>query len=159
MSTTLSSSRTLRAPVDAVWEVLADAGQHHRFDDTGMVGPLVGPAPSAVGDVFRMDMTWRDDEHTERYRSDNHVTVWERPTVLAWATALPDGAPLGWTWTYRLESLGNETSVTLTYDWTGTPDAVARRFGVPIADEHGLARSLELLAAVVEAPERSRPTP
>lgn len=116
-----------------------------------MVGTLVSAAPAAVGDVFRMDMTWRDGPRVERYQSDNHITIWEPPTRISWATALPDGQPLGWTWTYELQHDRDQTIAILIYDWTQTPDDVIRRFGVPLADERSLARSLALLANAVEA--------
>jgi hypothetical protein len=41
--------------------------------------------------------------------------------------------------------------VTLTYDWTGTPEDNLRRFGVPLTDADGLSRSLELLAQACKA--------
>lgn len=139
------AERLVEAPLARVWEMIADPSQHRLFDDSGMVGEPAGGPPHEVGDVFRMNMTYDDGRTLEHYQSDNHVVAYEPGRVLAWATALPDGAPLGWTWTYELTDESPRTRVRLTYDWTGTPEENIRRFGVPLSDEHGLARSLELL--------------
>lgn len=151
MTNTLrASTRTIHASVRYVWDVLSDPRQHHRFDATGMVIAPASSPPAGVGDVFRMNMMWRDGQRVEYYQSDNHVTAWEPFSRIAWATALPGGEPLGWTWNYEIANHGRgQTAVGLTYDWTDTPQANINRFGVPLVSENDLARSLVLLASAL----------
>lgn len=145
MANRACAERVIEAPLARVWEMIADPSQHHLFDDTGMVEKPVGGAPRGLGDVFRMNMTYDNGQTLEHYQSDNHVVAYEPGRVLAWATALPDGAPLGWTWKYELTVESPWTRVRLTYDWRNTPEENIRRFGVPLTNDQGLARSLELL--------------
>lgn len=139
------AERLIEAPLTRVWDMIADPSQHRLFDGTGMVGELAGGTPHEVGDIFRMNMAYDNGHTLEHYQSDNLVVAYEPGRVLGWATALPDGAPLGWTWTYELTDESPRTHVRLTYDWTDTSEESIRRFGVPLTDESGLARSLELL--------------
>ncbi len=148
--TVFSVLRTVQAPRRDVWESVADPAQHHCFDATGMVGSLASAKPRAVGDVFTMNMTYWDGQGHEDYQSDNHVLVFDPETCIAWATALPGGAPLGWTWRYDLEDAPSGTSVRLTYDWTEASSENVARFDVPLADPAALILSLERLARLVE---------
>jgi hypothetical protein len=98
-----------------------------------------------------MNMTYREGDYIEHYQSDNHVCALEPGCTIAWATATHGGAPLGWLWRYDVRPVTEGAAVTLTYDWTSTPPENVRRFGVPLVDAHGLARSLQLLSAVCGA--------
>lgn len=100
-------------------------------------GAPAGGPPREVGDVVRMNMTYDGGPTLKRYQSDNHVVAYEPGRVLAWATALPDGAPLAWIWTYELTDESPRTRVRLSYDWTDTPEENIRRFGVPLTDDSG----------------------
>jgi hypothetical protein len=87
-----------------------------------MVGHPVTPARlTHVGQVFVMNMTYREDGYVEHYQSDNHVRVIEPGHAISWATATHGGPPLGWLWRYDVEPVADGTVVTLTYDWTSTP--------------------------------------
>lgn len=98
-----------------------------------------------------MEMTYRDDNQTEHYRTDNHVTVFDEPRCVEWAVAPRGEAPLGWHWRYELDRRGTaKTFVTLTYDWTGTSKKNMRRFGVPLFTEDELQASLAMLAEAAE---------
>ena len=135
------------ASPDQVFELLTDPARHTEFDATGMVGSSASPAKlTHVGQIFVMNMTYRDDDHIEHYQSDNHVCALEPGRAIAWATATRSGEPLGWLWRYDLEAVAEGTAVTLTYDWTSTPAENVSRFGVPLVDTDGLARSLQLLS-------------
>ena len=59
-------------------------------------------------------------------------------------------APGGWFWRYDLAPNGDGTEVTLTYDWTATPQEFRDRVGsMPIFGEDYLAASLATLEETV----------
>jgi hypothetical protein len=100
-----------------------------------MVGAPATPARlTHVGQVFVMNMTYRDGDHVEHYQSDNHVMVLTPVRAIAWATATRGGAPLGWLWRYDLEAADDGVTILLTYDWTSTAPETIRRFGVSLVD-------------------------
>ncbi len=89
--------------MSTVWSLLSDSGQHHRFDDTGMVGQPEPPTRlTHVGQVFRMPMSYDDGLRIERYESDNHIVALAAGRSIAWATATKGGPALGWVWRYDL---------------------------------------------------------
>ena len=152
MTTIFQATVTVPALPQRVFEALADPARHSEFDATGMVGPPASPAKlTRVGQIFVMNMTYREGEHIEHYQSDNHVIAFEPPCTVAWATAAHGGGPLGWLWRYDLEPSAHGTAVTLTYDWTDTAPENIRRFGVPLTNTDGLTRSLELLSQACKA--------
>ncbi len=152
MTSAVQAMVVVPAAPGRVFDLLTDPARHREFDATGMVGaPVTGAKLTHVGQVFVMNMTYRAGEHIEDYQSDNHVTVLAPGRAIAWATATRGGAPLGWLWRYDLAVERDGTAVTLTYDWTNTPPANIRRFGVPLVDADGLARSLQLLSAACQA--------
>jgi uncharacterized protein YndB with AHSA1/START domain len=152
MATRFQATVTVAASPQRVFDVLTDPARHSEFDATGMVGPPASAARlTRVGQVFVMHMTYRDGDRVEHYQSDNHLVAFESPRAVAWATAAHDGEPLGWLWRYDVEPVADGAIVTLTYDWTGTPPENIRRFGVPLTDGDGLARSLQLLSGACRA--------
>lgn len=145
-----ASSCVVTAPVDAVWSLLSDPREHHRFDDTGMVGqPEQGTSLTEVGQVFTMNMTYDNGSTVESYQSDNYITDLAPGRSIAWATATKGGSQLGWVWRYDLLEVPGGTQVTLTYDWSSASPENRARFGVPLTDQGGLTRSLDLLAAAL----------
>jgi len=154
MTTRRSARREIDAPVADVFALVTSPGEHHRFDASAMVGEAVTPGRlTRVGDIFTMEMSYRDGAEVERYRTDNHVTVLDERRCVEWAVA-PHGKPLlGWRWRYELAPVGPaRTRVTLIYDWAGTPKENLRRFGVPLLTEAQLAISLSMLATAAERP-------
>lgn len=143
-----SASRSIPVPVGRIFGLLAEPSCHHLFDASRMVGAPDAPVRLiGVGQVFTMNMTYQSEESVEHYQSDNHVTAFEEPRLLEWATATRGGPLLGWRWRYELETRGESTRVSLTYDWSATTPENADRFGVPLVDEAGLGASLELLVS------------
>jgi hypothetical protein len=73
------------------------------------------------------------------------VTAFEQDRTIVWSPGRLDDAgnhqPGGWTWRYDLAPNGTGTDVTLTYDWSGTPqqfrDSVRRMppFGVQFIED------------------------
>jgi uncharacterized protein YndB with AHSA1/START domain len=152
MTTRFQVTVTVTASPQRVFELLTDPARHSEFDATGMVGPPASPARlTRAGQVFVMNMTYRDGDHIEHYQSDNHVIAFEPPRAVAWATAAHDGDPLGWLWRYDVEPVADGAAVTLTYDWADAPAENIRRFGVPLTDTEGLAGSLRLLSGACKA--------
>lgn len=163
MQDSFAASRVIAAPCATVWAMLTDPDQHRLFDDTGMVGqPVSEERLTGVGQVFTMKMTYTAGGRVEHYQSDNHVTIYQPHQAIAWMTATPGGPTLGWTWRYDVhrhgqrrwengdDSENEETEVRVTYDWAHTPAEHVVKFGVPLTDEDGLARSLAALARAVE---------
>jgi uncharacterized protein YqeY/uncharacterized protein YndB with AHSA1/START domain len=147
MSRVFTATMTVAASPDQVFELLTDPARHSEFDATGMVGhPASLARLTHVGQVFVMNMTYREGDEIEHYQSDNHVCALEPGRAIAWATATHGGAPLGWFWRYDVTPVAEGAAVTLTYDWTSTPPENIGRFGVPLADADGLGRSLKLLS-------------
>lgn len=118
-----------------------------------MVGKPEKPAPlTEVGQLFRMNMTYNSGATVEFYQSDNYVIHFALGRSLAWATATKDGPHLGWMWRYDVLEVLDGTQVTLTYDWTSASAENRARFGVPLTDQAGLKRSLDLLRGALAAP-------
>ena len=152
MTTRFQATVTVSTSPQRVFDVLTNPARHSEFDATGMVGAPASLAKlTRVGQVFVMNMTYREGGHVEHYQSDNHVIVFEPPRAVAWATATDGGGPLGWQWRYDVEPAVDGAAVTLTYDWTDAPPENIRRFGVPLTDSDGLTRSLELLSRACKA--------
>jgi uncharacterized protein YndB with AHSA1/START domain len=152
MTTRFQATVTVPASPQRVFELLTDPARHSEFDATGMVGRPAYPARlTRVGQVFVMNMTYRDGFHIEHYQSDNLVIALEPPRAVAWTTATHDGDPLGWLWRYDVEPVDDGAAVTLTYDWADALPENIRRFGVPLTDAEGLAASLRLLSEACKA--------
>ena len=152
MAENVSASLTVAAPVDRVFEVLADPTTHAAIDGTGWVREPVDRAPlTEVGQIFRMAMYHgsREDGH---YQVVNRVEVLDAPRAIGWLTGQEkDDGEIelgGWLWRYDLTAVGPaETEITLSYDWSGVPQHIRDR-GIPFppfGPEH-LPNSLRHLA-------------
>lgn len=147
MQSSYTASTVIDAPMDRIFQMLAEPAEHYRFDASGMVGVPETPGwLDTLGQIFVMNMTYRGGDRIEHYQSDNQVTALDEPRLIEWATATHGGSPLGWRWRYELEPIGDATKVTLIYDWSAAPQENIDQFGVPLIDEAGLGSSLELLA-------------
>jgi uncharacterized protein YndB with AHSA1/START domain len=136
-------SRTIDAPPERTFALIADPDRHPDLDTSGMVrASRTHLAIEELGDVFTMDM---HNEVLGDYTIDNHVVVYEPDVALGWAPGPVGEAPMGHTWTYRLAPEGDSTVVTLTYDWSAVTDETLLTY-LPIVDVDGLAASLDLLA-------------
>jgi hypothetical protein len=159
----MSTSITINAPVQAVFDLLADPSTHGAIDGTGWVRQsLDGKRLTAVGQIFRMAM-YHDNHPDKNYQMANRVEVFDPPRAIAW---LPGQGPEergnlignpelefgGWVWRYDLSSIGpSQTEVTLTYDWSAVPQQARDDIGgfPPFGAEH-LDNSLKHLAQLAE---------
>jgi hypothetical protein len=159
----MQATTTVSAPVEAVFDVLADPSTHEAIDGTGWVRePLDGGKHlTETGQIFRMAM--HHDNHPEKYyEMSNRVEVLDRPRAIAWQPGqgpddrgnLMPGDQVefgGWIWRYDLEPTGpGTTAVTLTYDWSGVADD-QKGIQFPPFDPSHLDNSLKHLAELAEA--------
>ena len=154
-------TRTIAAPPEAVFALLADPARHHETEPTDWVrGPLEeDPAPlTEVGQVFGIEMFHVNTPG--RYDMHNRVIAFEQDRTIAWEPGQygPDGelGTGGWTWRYDLAPAGGAdggpaTEVTLTYDWSAVPDPLQKEFGLPPFPPSFLEESLAALERAVTA--------
>ncbi|MGH3502019.1 MAG: antibiotic biosynthesis monooxygenase [Nocardioidaceae bacterium] len=140
-------TRTVDAPPERVFALLADPDRHRDLDETGMIQHSHHPgALTELGEVFVMDM---HSELMSDYRVDNHVVVYEPNAAIGWAPAAPGQRPAGHTFVYRLTPDGPQrTLVTQTYDWSAFTDEDAQPY-LPVVNRDQLAASLDRLAAAL----------
>jgi uncharacterized protein YndB with AHSA1/START domain len=150
---TLSVTRTINAPAEAIFTVLADPAKHAAIDGTGWVRePLDSEHLTEAGQVFRMAM-YNDNAPGGHYRMANRVQMFDRPRAISWEPGMDtgDGIPqiIGHIWRYDLAPAGpSGTEVTLSYDWSAVPDSLRQRLSFsfpPFAADH-LTNSLAHLA-------------
>ncbi len=150
----VSATTVIDAPVDVVFDMLADPAAHAAIDGTGRVRrPVDTGLLAATGQVFRMAM-YHEDHPDGDYQTANRVRVFERPTALAWETGYDAGdGDLrfgGWVWRYDLAPASpSRTDVTLSYDWSAVPCFVREYLHFPPFQPHHLDESLARLAELV----------
>ncbi|OBI82359.1 SRPBCC domain-containing protein [Mycobacterium sp. E740] len=158
----IAATTTVNAPIETVFDVLADPSTHQAIDGTGWVRePLDREPLTETGQIFRMGM-YHDNHPEKEYEMANRVEVLDPPRAIAWQPGqgpeqrghLMNSSELefgGWIWRYDLESHGaDRTAVTLTYDWSGVP-AHLRDIEFPPFEPQHLDNSLKNLAALAEA--------
>ena len=150
---TMKSTRTVDAPAETVFDVLADPTTHQAIDGTGWVREsLDGKRLTEIGQVFRMAM-YHQNYGGMHYEMANRVEVFEPPHSIGWLPGQgADDANLdfgGWIWRYDLKPVGDDrTEVTLTYDWSAVPSAIREHIGFPPFDRQHLDNSLKHLAGL-----------
>jgi uncharacterized protein YndB with AHSA1/START domain len=148
---TMKATLTIQAPVQTVFEVLADPTTHQAIDGTGWVRESLDGKPlTETGQVFRMAM-YHQNFGGMHYEMANRIEVFEPPRAIAWLPGQgDDDANLdfgGWVWRYDLRSVGlAETEVTLTYDWSAVPAQTREHITFPPFDRQHLDNSLKHLA-------------
>lgn len=137
-------TRTIAATPAEIFAILSDPSRHKDTEPGDWVRDAVDTEPiTGTGQIFAVNM------FLERlggpYVMHNLVTAFEQDGTIAWSPGRLDDAgnhqPGGWTWRYDLAPNGTGTDVTLTYDWSGTPqqfrDSVRRMppFGVQFIED------------------------
>ena len=152
----VSATKVIDAPADAVFAVLADPGSHAAIDGTGWVCEPVDRLPlTAAGQVFRMSMYHPNSSHPNgNYETANRIQVFDPPGTISWETGYDAGDGTlrfgGWAWRYDLRPAGrSSTTVTLTYDWSAVPESIREHIGFPPFPPEHLANSLAHLAKLV----------
>jgi len=153
---TMSIATTINAPIQAVFDVLADPSTHEAIDGTGWVRESLDGKPlTETGQIFRMAM-YHENHPDKHYEMANRVEVFDPPRAVAWLPGQgPDNANLefgGWIWRYDLKPVGAaETEVTLSYDWSKVPPFLREHIGFPPFDAQHLDNSLKHLAELAVA--------
>lgn len=142
-------TRTIAAPPARVFALLADPARHPDTEPGDWVREAIDAAPiTGTGQLFAMKMFL--EQAGGHYVTHNLVTDFERDRTIAWRPGQLDDAgnhaPGGWFWRYDLAPNGEDTDVTLTYDWTDTPQSFADQIGgMPPFSEEYIAQSLATL--------------
>jgi hypothetical protein len=142
-------THTIAAPPSAVFAVLADPARHKDTEPGDWVRDAIDPQPiTGTGQIFVINMFLV--QAGGHYVMHNLVSEFERDRTIAWIPGQLDDAgkhaPGGWWWRYDLAPNGDATDVTLTYDWTDTPQTFADQIGgMPPFGTDFLAESLAAL--------------
>jgi len=112
----VSVERVIPAPPTAIFDLLADAAAHPRFDGSGTVREARGDVPErlSLGSTFGMSM-----RVGLPYRMTNTVTEFEEDRRIAWKagpTGLAGRFLAGRTWRYELEPVDGGTLVRESWD-------------------------------------------
>lgn len=148
--TSISVSRTIDASAADLFDVLSLPERHVELDGSGFVRSVdQGDRITAAGQVFTMNMA---GEHMGGdYKTDNHVTGYDKDHLLAWETAPAGTEPPGWQWVWELVPQGSDrTEVRHSYDWGKvTDEELLKKVSFPLVSEEELEETLGRLAAAV----------
>lgn len=142
-------TRTIAATPEQIFAVLAEPSRHQNTEPGDWVRDAVDTAPiTGTGQVFAMNMYLT--QAGGDYVTYNLVNVFDKDRAIGWMPGQLDNAgnhaPGGWSWRYDLAPNGDRTDVTLTYDWSATPQDFRDRIGgMPAFPEDYLASSLVTL--------------
>ena len=151
---TLTATKTINAPAERIFAVLADPTAHASIDGTGWVQEPLDPEPlRAPGQIFKMGM-YHPNHPNGRYEMSNRVIACEPPNAISWEPGYDVGDGTlhfgGWTWRYDLMVRGpDQTDVTLTYDWSSVPESQRQHAEFPPFPPEHLYNSLHHLAEIV----------
>lgn len=149
----LQASTHVDAGPAEVFAFLCDPANHEKTEPTDWVRDAIDREPiTATGQTFGINMFL--ELVGGHYEMHNLVTVFEQDRALAWLPGTLDLAgnhdPGGWWWRYDIEPENGGSQVTITYDWTETPEAFRKQVGgMPPFRPGYLDESLASLAANV----------
>ncbi|WP_019203294.1 SRPBCC family protein [Tsukamurella sp. 1534] len=156
MTERFAVTRTIPAPPDRVFAALADPSRHKHTEPGDWVRDAVDTAQiDHVGQMFSVNMYL--DLAGGDYVMENKVTHFEQDRTIGWLPGTTQEGRWqagGWWWRYDLTPAGDGagTDVTLTYDWTDTPQAFRDQIGgMPPFPEEFLGQSLAALDRHVTA--------
>jgi len=151
----LTVERTIRAPAEIIFDVLADPAKHAQFDGSGMLqgsNAAVGER-LALGTTFGMSM-----KLGIRYATVSTVVEFEEGRRIAWQTG-PKGRleayVAGRIWRYELEPRGDGTLVQESWDIGGDHQRFLLKLGGIYSGKtrRDMELSLARLDTLVTAPD------
>jgi len=155
----VSVSRSIAAPAEKIFQVLADPANHPALDGSGMLRAAPKQeVPSRVGDTFTMPMYLPE---LGNYLMLNRIIAWEQDRRIVWEPTpgdavasrnaeLPVGASQGYAWGFQLQPDGDATTVTEMFDCTEAAQGIRDAVEDGQTWILGMHRTLERLAAIVE---------
>lgn len=145
-------TRTIPSSPANVFAVLTDPARHKDTEPGDWVRDAVDPAPiTHVGQMFAVNMYL--DRAGGHYVMHNLVTEFDQDRTVAWLPGQLDESgthsPGGWWWRYDLTPNGQDTDVTMTYDWSETSQEFRDTIGVPVFEPDFIEQSLASLERTV----------
>jgi uncharacterized protein YndB with AHSA1/START domain len=147
-SDTITVERTIKAPPEAIFALVSDAGRHAEIDGSGTVkGTRRESRPLTLGSRFGMAM-----HMGVGYRTSNTVVEFEQDRRIAWQTTGLKGLVGGRIWRYELEPAAGGTTVRETWDVSQDRQKfLLKRSRMAPAAKVGMRRTLERIAETLEA--------
>ena len=146
-------TRTIPAAPQRIFAVLSDPARHQDTEPSDWVRDAVSQDPiTEAGQIFVVNMF--KDFVGGHYVMHNLVTDFEQDRRIGWRPGRLDESgdhqPGGWSWRYDLAPNGDGTDVTITYDWSDTPQSFRDRIGsMPPFGPQYLEQSLAALEDAV----------
>ena len=135
---TVSETRVIAAPREALFDLVADPAMHPRIDGSGTVRAQAAGGPERLGAGVRFGMSMRMGLP---YRISNRVVEFEEGSRVAWMHV----SRAVWRWEFR--DVEGGTEVRESFDWTAARSrTVMRRFAR--GNAVSMRRSLERLEAI-----------
>ena len=135
----VSATRTIAAPADEIFAVLADPAKHPLIDGSGSVtASKDNPARLSLGATFSMDM-----KLGLPYVTKNTVSEFEDGRVIAWHHFAQ------FVWRYELTPVDGGTEVTESFDYSKPWGAALGIVGIPAKNQASMVKTLERLDELV----------
>lgn len=148
MNRRIDVPRTIEAPPQAIFAILADPQGHVAIDSSGMLMSATGETVRGVGDTFvvRMDREALNDYPLGLYDVTVSITAFEPDRTIGWTVLGAIEPPLGHVYGYTLEPVDGGTVVTSYYDWSNADPVWLEADIFPIISEGTLRATLGILA-------------
>jgi uncharacterized protein YndB with AHSA1/START domain len=138
----VAATATVHAPVNRIFDLLADPAKHPLIDGSGTVraARTTGPARLELGSTFGMDM-----RQGLSYKVTNKVVEYEENALIAWRHLA------GHRWRWELTPVDeNTTEIVETFDWSTAPMGFLYPvIGFPERNLKGMRETLRRLETVV----------
>lgn len=144
----ITVERTIKAPPEQIFALIADAAKHSEIDGSGTVkGIRQDTRPLKLGTRFGMEM-----HLGVGYKTSNEVVEFEQDRRIAWKTTGVKGLVGGRIWRYELEPVDGGTLVKETWDVSQDKQKFfLKRSRMAPAAKNGMRKTLERIADTLEA--------